>query len=66
MKVKLGECLVSMEVDTVAVMSLMSEAKFGHLRPGRDLHPSEVRLQSYSKKPSPVRGGYKVNIDYQC
>ena len=38
-KVRVDECVISMEVDTGAAMSLMSEATFSKLWPGRELHP---------------------------
>ena len=64
-KVRVDECIVRMEVDTGAAMSLMSEATFSGLWPGRVLQPSQVRLQSYSKESIPVVGSRKVNINYQ-
>ena len=60
-----GECIVRMEVDTGAPMSLMSEATFSGLWPGRVLQPSQVRLQSDSKESIPVVGSREVNINYQ-
>ena len=64
-KVKLDECLVTMEVDTGAAVTLMSEATFANLWPGRELHPSRVRLQAYSGEPIPVVGCSNVNMDYE-
>ena len=64
-KVRVDECIVRMEVDTGAAMSLMSEATFSGLWLGRVLQPSQVRLQSYSKESIPVVGSRKVNINYQ-
>ena len=52
-KVKLDECLVGMEVDTGAAVSIMSEAIFRELWPTRELLPSQIRLQAYSKAPIP-------------
>ena len=63
-QVKLDECLVNMEVDTGASMSLMSETTFRGLWPGRDLRPSKVRLQTYSKQSIPVVGCCSVNVEY--
>ena len=63
-QVKLDECLVNMEVDTGASMSLMSETTFRGLWPGRDLRPSKVRLQTYSKQSIPVVGCCSVNAEY--
>ena len=63
-KVKLDECLVGMEVDTGAAVSIMSEAIFRVLWPTRELLPSQIRLQAYSKAPIPVVGYCIVNV--QC
>ena len=63
-KVKLDDCLVNMEVDTGAVMSLMSQSIFQGLWPGRELQPSQVRLRAYTKEPIPVVGCCNVNIEY--
>ena len=53
---------VSMEVDTGASMSIMSETTYKQLWSGRALDPSEIRLQSYSKdlrrSDSPVALGH--------
>ena len=64
-KVRVDECVISMEVDTGAAMSLMSEATFSKLWPGRELHPSQVRLQTYSKEPLTILGCCNVNVCYQ-
>lgn len=63
-KVKLDECLVGMEVDTGAAVSIMSEAIFRVLWPTRELLPSQIRLQAYSKAPIPVVGYCIVNVQY--
>ena len=55
---------VSMEVDTGASVSLMSECTFRRLWPQRELHPSKVRLHTYSKDPLSVLGCCSVNIGY--
>ena len=64
-KVKLDDCLVDMEVDTGASISLMSESAFPKLWPGRSLDPSPVRLQTYLKEPIPVVGCCNVNLQYK-
>ena len=64
-QVKLDDCLLSMEVDTGASTSLMSEATYGELWPGRVLQPSQVRLQSYSKETIPAVGCCYVNLEYK-
>ena len=63
-KVKLDDCMVNMEVDTGAAMSLMSQSTFQGLWPGRELQPSQVRLRAYTKEPIPVVGCCNVNIEY--
>ena len=50
-KVRVDDCLISMEVDTGAAHSLTSEKTFESLWPGRSLNPTTTRLQSYSKEP---------------
>ena len=65
-KVRVDECIVMMEVDTGAAMSLMSEATFRGLWPGRELQASQFCLQSYSKESIPVVGCCKVNCDEFC
>ena len=62
---RLDECLVSMEVDTGAALSLISEATYQRLWPRRELRTSQVRLQSYTKETIPVLGCCNVNVDYQ-
>ena len=48
-KVQVGvdDCLVSMEVDTGASMSIMGETTFNKLWPGRGLDITDVTLQNY-------------------
>lgn len=46
-EVQVDDCIIPMEGDTGAAMSLMSESTFGRLWPGRDLSSTDVRLQSY-------------------
>ena len=60
---KLDDCVVKMEVDTGAAMTIMSETTFQGLWPGRDLKPSQVGLQAYTKEPIPVVGCCKVNAE---
>ena len=58
----MDDCLLSMEVDTGAAHSLISEKTFESLWPGR---PTDIRLQSYSKVPIPVIGCCYVNVEYE-
>ena len=63
-EIRLDDCLVKMEVDTGASLSLMAESTFKRLWPGRSLQTSQVRLQTYLKEPIPVMGCCYVNTDY--
>ena len=64
-KVRVDECVIRMEVDTGAAVSLMSESTYKKLWPDRELLPSEVRLQTYLKQPLSVIGCCKVNVNYE-
>ena len=57
---------VSMQVDTGASLSLMSETTFREYWPQRELVPSEVRLSSYSGESIPVLGSVDVKVTYKC
>ena len=56
---------VSMQLDTGASKSLMSESTFRELWPERHLSPSQVSLCSYSGEPIPVLGSVDVNVTYK-
>ena len=64
-QVKLDKCLVGMEVDTGAAVSIMPETTFRQLWPNRELLPSQIRLQAYTKVPIPVIGCCIVNVGYE-
>ena len=64
-KMEVDNCLVTMEIDTGASMTLMSENIFNRLWPGRSLSTTKIRLCSYSKEPIPVVGCCNVNIAYK-
>ena len=64
-KISVDDCLITMELDTGASMSIMSEHTFKGLWPGRSLLSTDVRLQSYSKEPIPVVGCCYVNLGYK-
>ena len=64
-QVQLDDCQISMEIDTGAAVSLMSEKSFRHLWPRRSLTTTEVRVCSYSKEPIPVKGSTQVKVAYQ-
>ena len=51
-EVKVDDCLINMEVDTGASVSLMSDSTFQGLWPGRSLSSTQVRLRAYSGEPS--------------
>ena len=56
---------VSMEIDTGASASLISENLFKRLWPGRSLQATEMRLCSYSKQNIPIVGCCYVNVVYK-
>ena len=64
-KMQVEDCLISMEVDTGASMTLMSEVTFKRLWPGRSLGNTPVRLCTYVGEPIPVLGLCYVNVVYQ-
>ena len=64
-KLRVDDCLVKMELDTGASMSIMSQTTFFGLWPGRSLEETDVRLQSYTKEPIPVVGCCYVNLGYK-
>ena len=62
---RLDECEVSMELDTGASMSLISEETWKRLWPGRVLSKTQIQLCTYSKEPLPVLGCAYVNLEYK-
>ena len=46
-KIRVDDCLINIELDTGASMSIMSEHTFKGLWPGRSVLSTDVRLQSY-------------------
>ena len=48
---KVDNCLITMEVDTGASLTLMSYNTFSGVWPGRSLESTDVRLLTYSKEP---------------
>ena len=63
-KIKLDDCIVYMEVDTGASVSLMSENTFKTLWPGRSIQRSYVRLRTNLKETIPVEGCTNINIQW--
>ena len=47
-EVKVDNCIIPMEVDTGASVSLMPYSTFARLWPGRSVEPTSVRLRTYS------------------
>ena len=53
---------IRMEIDTGASLSLVSEATFKRLWPGRPLEPSTVRLKTYTGEVLQVLGSAQVHV----
>ena len=66
--VKLNGKPFSMELDTGATVSLISENTFKQLFPGTKLQPSNTQLHSYSRESISVLGQIQVEVSYgdQC
>ena len=64
-QVDIDHCPVAMELDTGASVSLMAEATFKKLWPGRSLPTTNVRLCTYLKEPIQVVGSACVNVVYE-
>ena len=64
-KMQIDDCLIEMEVDTGASMTLLSECTFHGLWPGRSLDKTTVRLCSYAGESIPVLGSCYVNGGYK-
>ena len=63
--VAVEKCPVTMEVDTGAALSLVSEATFNKLWPDKRPSPSNVRLCSYSGEAISVIGSMDVTVEYK-
>ena len=63
--VQLNEKSLSMEVDTGAAVSLVSETTYHNLFGDLPLTPSSVQLHTYSGEALPVLGETKVKVQYQ-
>ena len=64
-EVRVDGRLISMEVDTGASTSVMSESQFRELWPGRSLEPTRVRLRSYTRDEIPVVGSCVVEVNHE-
>ena len=53
-----------MEVDTGASVSIMAEAMYRQLWPGRGLSATPIKLQTYSREPIKVVGSVDVQVCY--
>ena len=56
----INETTVPMEVDTGTSVSIMGEATYYKLWPGRGLSKTDLKLQTYSKEPIAVVGSADV------
>ena len=63
-ELKVDNCIIPMEVDTGASVSLMPYSTFARLWPGRSLEPTSVRLRTYSNELLSVVGKCNVNVEY--
>ena len=64
-EMKVDDCLINMEVDAGAFISLMSDSTFQGLWPGRSLSSTQGRLWAYSREPILVLGCCYVNVSYK-
>ena len=64
-QVEVDKVSISMEIDTGACVSIISENRYHKLWPGRSLSTSTIRLQTYSKEPITVVGSTDVQVVYQ-
>ena len=62
---QLDDCKITMETDTGASVSIMSEDTYRKIWPKKKLVESSVKLQTYSKEPSPVVGAQDVFVQYE-
>ena len=65
LQVEVDDCLVAMEVDTGASVSIISESTFFRLWPKRNLDTSHVKLQSYTGDAIPVLGCVQTLVSYE-
>ena len=56
---------ITMEIDTGAVYSLVSEKTFQQKWPQGELNKSEIRLISYSGEAIEVMGSWEVSVKYK-
>ena len=64
-QVEVDKVSTSVEIDTGACVSIISENRYHKLWPGRSLSTSTIRLQTYSKEPITVVGSTDVQVVYQ-
>ena len=65
MELELDSKAVLMEVDTGAVVSIMSGAVFTSHFPQKHLSPSAVTLKTYTGEPMKVLGEVEVSVQYE-
>ena len=63
--VKVAGKLLSMEVDTGAAVSILSESEFRKKFPRGKLKPSSMLLSTYTKEPMKVIGKFSAEVHYQ-
>ena len=56
---------ITMELDTGAAYTLVSEVTFQTLWPGQELQPSQVRLSAYTGDNISVVGSREVRVQYR-
>ena len=61
----MNDKLLTLEIDTGAAVSLISEQTFGNLYPKLSLQPSHAILETYSGERIPVLGDGKVLVQYK-
>ena len=62
---QVDDCKISMQIDTGASVSIMSEDTYRKIWPKKKLVESSVKLQTYSKEPLPVVGTRDVLVQYE-
>ena len=62
--VSVGGVQVSMELDTGASVSIVSEDLYKQYWPGRSLDSSTIKLQTYSKQLLVIVGSFNVPVEY--
>ena len=56
---------LSMELDTGAEVSIISEKTREEIFPGKKLRPSDLKLKTYTNEPMKVTGTMNVKVHYE-